>query len=84
MSNQVIAVSTSPGVGGFAITPSDSEDLIKPVRGIYVGTTGDLKVTKVNGDIMDYPNIAAGVIHPIAAKRVWATGTTASDLRGEL
>lgn len=76
---------TNPISGGFAITPADGSDLTRPVRGIYVGTSGTLKVDTVDGDTLEFQNLAAGIIHPIKAKRVYATvsaGTVVADVVG--
>lgn len=68
--------------GGFVITPSDSVDLTYVTRGIYVGSAGNLAVIMANGDTVTFVGISAGAIHPIQAKRVKLTGTTAGSLVG--
>ena len=73
--------STSPAVGAFAVTPSDTVDLAVPARGIYVGASGDLKVD-IGGDAITFVDIAAGVIHPLNVTRVYSTGTTATNIIG--
>ena len=52
-------------------------------RWIYVGTSGDLAYMKYDGTTETLPNLAGGVWHPIAAKRVLTTGSTiaAAQLR---
>jgi hypothetical protein len=52
-----------------------------PYRGLYVGTTGNLKVTMRDGGDQTFMNAPVGY-HPIAVRRVWATGTTASNIVG--
>jgi hypothetical protein len=50
-------------------------------RGIHLGTGGDLNVTLAqDGSTVTYKSLAAGIIHAIAASRVWATGTTATEI----
>lgn len=71
---------TAPVSGGAAVTPNDSTDLTTPGRGLYVGVSGDVKVTTVGGDALTFVGLAAGVVHPIMAKRVWSTGTTATSI----
>lgn len=66
--------------GGFTVTPSDTADLRVITRGLYVGTTGNLRVTLDNGDDVTFVTIAAGIIHPLYVKRVWSTNTTATNL----
>jgi hypothetical protein len=79
-----VSPSTLPGTILFTITPDDDTDLAQTAtRGIYVGTSGDLAVIPLNGeDPVVLPNLAAGIIHPIRARRVRATGTTAVDIIG--
>lgn len=72
--------------GSADITPNNSTDLARVTRGIYLGTGGGLKVMLVDGSTCDYPNLAAGIVHPIAAKRIYATGQTgtiASAIRAQ-
>lgn len=74
--------SVGPGSNAFSVTPSDSADLDSVTRGIYVGATGDLKVTMMGGGVVTFVSLVAGVIHPIMAQRIWSTGTTATDIVG--
>lgn len=67
----------------FAITPSNSVDLAQPTIAIYLGTPGDLRIDAVEtGTQITFKNLANGVFHPIRAKKVYATGTSASDIIG--
>lgn len=72
----------SPGYGGFAVTPNDSTDLAVPTRGLYVGAAGDVKVTMISGETVTFVGLSAGIIHPICARRVWSTATTATSIVG--
>jgi hypothetical protein len=69
-----------PATDGAAIVPSDGSDVDVTTRGIYVGGAGNLTVVLVGGQTVTLNNVPAGSILPIAATRVKATGTTASDL----
>lgn len=63
------------------ITPADGADLANPTRAIYVGGTGTLTVTMADtGTDVLFSAIPVGTILPIRAKRVKATGTTATLL----
>ena len=73
---------TSPAEHAVAITPNDGADLANSTRGIYVGVTGNIKITTSAGDDVTFAGLAAGIIHPIRARRVWATGTTATSIVG--
>lgn len=71
---------SSPPGGGEPVTPSDSTELSKVSRSIYVGVSGHLVVVMKDGTVLTYKNLAAGMLHPIRAKRINATGTTATDI----
>lgn len=62
------------------IIPSDSADLSPHCRGIYVGDTGDVRITSTDGDTVTLVSLSAGQFHPVCASRVWASGTTATDI----
>lgn len=64
-----------------SITPNDST-VINTVRGIYVGVTGDVKVDMSDGSTVTFVGLSSGGIHPIAARKVYATGTTATGIVG--
>lgn len=65
-----------------SITPNDGADLATPTRGLYVGASGDVRVTMVGGQTLTFVGLAAGVVHPLRVKRVFATSTTASSIIG--
>lgn len=67
-----------------AITPSNSADLTRPVRAIYVGGGGDIRLVTVGDDDVVFKNVPAGLILPVKAKKVFATNTTATFLLGLL
>ena len=72
---------SGPASRAVAITPDDSTDLANRARGIYVGVSGDVSVILAEDTIaVVFVGLAAGVIHPIAAVRIRATGTTATSI----
>jgi hypothetical protein len=72
---------TSGFRNGFAVTPSDSLDLVGgAVAGFYVAVAGDVKCSMVDGPPVVWPALAAGVPHPIQASRIWLNGTTATGI----
>ena len=73
---------TSPARGGFAITSSDSTDLVAETRAIYIGSAGDLVAVLASGDEVTFVGLAGGTVLPVRAQRIKATGTTAGDLVG--
>lgn len=68
----------SPARDGLNITPNDSTDLAFTAKSLYVGGTGDVKITTASGAILTFPNVQGGSVLPWFVKRLWATGTTAT------
>ena len=67
---------------GYTITPSDTVDLPTYAKALYIGGPGDVKVILVD-DADDAPFVFKN--HPIGycpaqGRRVFATGTTATDI----
>lgn len=80
-SEDIVNLSAS---GAAEVTPHDSNLLTYKgqesiSKGVYIGVSGNLKVTMANGDAVTYLNIPAG-FHPINVSIIWATGTTATDI----
>lgn len=74
---------SAPAVDFAAITPSDSTNISRPTRGIYVGSiAGGAVVVAVTyaGTAVTFSGVVAGSILPIQAIRVNNTSTTASSL----
>lgn len=67
--------------GAFAITTNDNANL-QNVAVVYVGVTGNVKVTTANGDIVTFTAVLAGTVIPVQVLRVWQNGTTATSLVG--
>lgn len=71
---------------GFEITPHDSTDFAQPTRALWVGGDGDVKVDLVGykgiPKTLTFKGAAAGSLLPFRIQRVYATGTTATDLIG--
>lgn len=67
-----------------AVTPNDSADLPNSARAIQVFGAGTLKVTTIGGQTHALPSVAAGFLLPWQIKRVWSTGTTATDIKALL
>lgn len=62
-----------------AVTPSDSANLATPSV-IYVGVSGNVRVTTPQGDTVTFANVPSGSTVPVQVLRVLATGTTATSL----
>lgn len=66
-----------PGISYEAITPDDTD--IDTFRGVYVGGTGDLYVTDIDGNAVAFVGLVAGIIHPISGVRI-GSDTTCTDV----
>jgi len=72
---------STPATNVVEITPDDTADLASLTKALNVATAGTVRVTTEMGATTDV-FIAAGVVFPLRVRRVWATGTTATGLRG--
>lgn len=74
-----------PAKYSLSITPSDGADLTTPVRRVYVGTAGNIKLElagDTSGAFVILNNVPAGTMLAIRARKIWATGTSAANLVG--
>lgn len=67
-----------------AISPNDDTQLVPVPRGVYVGGAGNLKVDLVDGGTVTYTNVPAGTTLMISPIKVYATGTTATNLVSQI
>jgi hypothetical protein len=72
---------SAPGYGAAAITTADT-DQNTSFRAIYVGGAGDIKVDMPGGGTVTFVAVPQGTLLPIRPKRIYATGTTATNLVG--
>ena len=69
-----------------SVTPSDTVNIPSVSGGtnngcvLYVGTAGNLRVQTVGGDDVTFNNINTGAFIPVQIVKVYATGTTASNI----
>ena len=69
-----------------SVTPSDTANIPSVSGGtnngcvLYVGTAGNLRVQTVGGDDVTFNNINTGAFIPVQIVKVYATGTTASNI----
>ncbi len=72
-----------------AVTPSNTVDIpsVSSQDGsgnngcvLYIGGDGDVKVTTTGGDDVTFIGLLAGTFFPVQVTRVWATGTTATNI----
>lgn len=75
------------GVAGGAPSPdaspaeiSNTVDLPNFTRALYVGGGGNLKVKMMRGTEVTFASVPTGAVLPICVRRVFATGTTATQI----
>jgi hypothetical protein len=73
----------APAETCFAITPSDTVDLPRATKAIYIGQSGDVTLIPVRGDTpVVFKRLTAGTILDVRVRAIRANGTTAADLVG--
>jgi hypothetical protein len=77
---RVQSTTSDPATNAVVLTPSDSTDLTNVSRALYVGTTGNIKVTMQDSGTVLFTAVPAGAVLPIRVTRVWSTTTTASTI----
>ncbi len=63
-----------------AVTVTKSDSTVLAAGVLYIGTTGDVKVTTKGGSTVTFVAVGASFILPVQVTMVWSTGTTASDM----
>ncbi len=58
-----------PAESMVSITPNNSTNLTKPIRALYVGVTGNVKLIDMAGADITLVGLAAGIFHPVCAVR---------------
>jgi hypothetical protein len=71
-------------VSAVAITPHDTNELSVIPRALWIGVSGDVKVT-LRGDTtaVVFKSVPVGWLE-VRPKLVWSTGTTATNILGVL
>lgn len=66
-----------------AITPSNATVFVQPTRGLYIGGSGNVTVEMVDGGTsVLFVGLMSGIVYPFQVTRVYATGTTATNIVG--
>lgn len=70
-----------PSNESAVVVPSDSQDIAIP-KGLYVGVGGDIAMIGEDdtGEARVWKNVVSGSILPFRPKRIYATGTTATNI----
>lgn len=71
---------SAPATRFAAVTPSDSADLGELPKALYVGVGGALVLRGADGVVVTFTQVVGGTVLPVRARRVQATGTTASAI----
>lgn len=61
------------------VTPNDDADLAA-ISVVFVGGAGNVKVTTAQGTDVTFNGLVAGQVIPVQVRRVWSTGTTATNM----
>lgn len=69
----------SPAARLASIIPNDTTDLAFTTRAIAVGTEGFVRLTTIKGDTGRI-YVVPGAPFPVRARRILATGTSATDI----
>lgn len=64
---------------GASVTPNDGADLSRPAHALYIGTSGNLRVTTIGGDELTFTNVPVGIFD-VQVKKVFNTNTTAAGI----
>jgi hypothetical protein len=75
-----MSILSEPASGALAVTPSDSTDFTRRVRGLYVGGAGDISAVFSDGSTATLAGVPAGSVLPAYIRRVNSTGTTATNI----
>jgi len=71
---------TQQAIRAVEIGVGSDTDLAVSGAVVFIGVGGDVKVTTVSGDTATFKNLADGSVLAVQVRRVWAIGTTATDM----
>ena len=72
---------SDPSVAPFTVTPHDTNELQRTAKAVYVGIAGSvtLRAPGSSADVT-FVGVPAGMILPVRASHIRATGTTAGSM----
>ncbi len=79
---------SDPADSAVAVSKSDTNDIdgntfnrmtSRACRSLYVGGTGDLKVTMADGSVVTFTAVPVGIF-PIRVKQLWSAVTSATNV----
>lgn len=71
---------TQQAIKAVDVVPATLETLVIPGAVLYIGTGGNIKVDTISGDTVTFKNVADGSVLAVQVKKVYNTGTSASDI----
>lgn len=75
----------SPAKNAIVVVPSDVADQGTSYKALYIGGSGDVKCETVGstaGSFVTFTGLVAGSILPVRIRKIYATGTTATNMIG--
>lgn len=69
-----------PFIDGEPVAPHDTNELAYVSRALYIGGAGAVKVTTLKGTDLTFAAVPVGTVLHVRAKKVFATGTTATNI----
>jgi hypothetical protein len=70
---------SDPAHHAVAVTPNGAVDLPAASTAIFIGGSGNLRVTMLGGEVVTFTGLPVGW-HPIRVTRVWSSSTTATNI----
>ncbi|CAB4152929.1 hypothetical protein UFOVP616_36 [uncultured Caudovirales phage] len=75
--------SSEPSSNPFAVVLSDTVDLTRVAKALYVGGGGNIVLIGEDSDTaLTFANVPSGYILPVRVRRILLTGTTAANILG--
>jgi hypothetical protein len=69
-----------PAEEAESVTPDNDTDIIYVSRALYIGGSGNVRVQTKGGQDVTFLGVLAGTLIPIRISRVYAAGTTATNI----
>jgi len=70
-----------PVIGGVAINYAAADQVLTvAARGLYISGAGNLVVETIGGDTLTFTGLLAGVIYPVAVRKIIKLGSSAAGL----
>ncbi len=67
-------------VVAFEVIPDDDAEITTLHKGLWIGAGGTLRVKMWESGIVEFKGLVDGYLLPIRVKKVFALGTTATDI----